>query len=74
MAEKPNPIGERQMIVLARNAVTKVNRHGKRGVTLLSLDEMEAAILMLVCLGVMPWHDGDPKPALEPITAEGKSQ
>lgn len=68
----PEPIDETVMITRARDAVTKVNTHGLRGVTLLSMQEIEAMVLMLACLGVMPWHLADPKPAAKATSLDGE--
>lgn len=72
MTQKPEPIDEGAMILRARDAITKVDRHGARGITLLSIQEIEALVLMLVCMGVMPWHDADPRPAEAGDTSKGE--
>lgn len=52
---------ETEMITLAANAVGKVDYHGKRGVTLVTMNEIEAMATTLVCLGL--------RPTLPPTTA-----
>lgn len=42
-------------LIRARGAVRKVDLHGRRGITLLSIDEIEAMAIWLVVLGLKPY-------------------
>jgi len=48
------PFQEAEMLRLARRAVGKIDRMGKRGATLITLEEIEAMATTLACLGVVP--------------------
>ena len=50
----PAPMTETEMLALAANGVGKVDYHGKRGVTLVTMAEIEAMATLLVCLGLNP--------------------
>lgn len=45
---------EDEMLTLAATGVGKVDYLGKRGVTLVTMDEIEAMAAVLVCLGMKP--------------------
>lgn len=45
---------EDEMLALAATGVGKVDYLGKRGVTLVTMDEIEAMAATLVCLGIKP--------------------
>ena len=45
---------EDEMLSLARRAVRKVDRFGPRGVTLVTMQEIEAMAVALVCFGLSP--------------------
>jgi hypothetical protein len=47
----------------ASRAIGKVDLHGRRGVTMLSVDETEAMALLLATLGLAPTKPGDAPPA-----------
>lgn len=51
--------------VLARasTALGKVDLYGRRGVTMLSVDETEAMAVLLSALGLIPTAPGKPAPA-----------
>lgn len=51
------------ILTRASKAIGKVDLHGKRGVTLLSADEIEAMALLLAVLGLAPTKPGDAPPA-----------
>lgn len=51
------------ILVRASKAIGKVDLHGKRGVTDLSLDEVEAMALLLAVLGLAPTKPGETPPA-----------
>ena len=42
------------MLRLSRRAVGKIDRMGKRGATLITLEEIVAMATTLACLGVVP--------------------
>ena len=49
-----------ETIALARAAVRKVDQMGPRGITLVTMQEIEAMALMLVVLGLKPYaQNGD---------------
>jgi len=55
MAESMDPV---ELGRLARSAVDKVDLHGKRGVTLLSMQEIEALAMVAVLSGLLAPRDG----------------
>jgi len=61
-APETAPFEETEMLRLARRAVGKVDHKGKRGATLITLEEIEAMATTLACLGVVPAKrtKGDP--------------
>ena len=48
----------------ASKAIGTVDRHGRRGVTLLSVDQIEAMALVLALLGLHPTYQGEPAPQM----------
>lgn len=52
------PIAPRPMLVHASRALGKVDLHGQRGVTMLSIDEIEAMALLLAVFGLVPTLPG----------------
>lgn len=46
----------------ASTALGRVDLHGRRGVTLLSVDQIEAMALLLALLGLIPTYPGKPAP------------
>ena len=57
-----NMITERQMLERASRAVGKIDMAGKRGLTMVSMDELEAMALSLVHLGLVAVVPGRPMP------------
>lgn len=55
---------EAEIIRRASTALGKVDLHGRRGVTMLSLDETEAMALLLALLGLVPARPGEPAPSV----------
>lgn len=47
------PIAPRPMLVYASRALGKVDLHGHRGLTMLSIDEVEAMALLLAQFGLV---------------------
>ncbi len=65
MAERVVSIVSATMLKLASRGLGKVDLHGRRGVTMLSIDESEAMALLLASLGLVPTPPGeDPPPVL----------
>ena len=48
----------------ASAALGRVDLHGRRGVTDLSVDQIEAMALLLALLGLIPTYPGKPAPAI----------
>lgn len=59
IAELPAPI----VLALASHALGKVDLWGRRGVTMLSIDEIEAMAVLLAAIGLNPTEPGKPAPA-----------
>ncbi len=57
-----NMITERQMLERASRAVGKIDMAGKRGLTMVSMDELEAMALSLVRLGLVAVAPGQSMP------------
>ena len=55
MAE-PSPWNDAEMLDAAARGVGKVDLYGRRGVTMVSADEIEAMALTLACLGLRAIH------------------
>ena len=48
----------------ASTALGRVDLHGRRGVTDLSVDQIEAMALLLALLGLIPTYPGEAPPAI----------
>lgn len=64
MAAPITPTSRIEMLTAASRAVGKVDLYGRRGVTLLSMDEIEAMALTLASLGMVPTPPGEAAPAV----------
>lgn len=51
-------IPRRLILERASRAVGKINEHGLRGITMVTVEETEAMALALVSLGLIPTHAG----------------
>jgi hypothetical protein len=51
------------ILIRASAAIGKVDLHGRRGVTMLSVDETEAMALLLATLGLAPTKPGEAPPS-----------
>lgn len=51
-----------ELLTRASRALGKVDLHGRRGVTMLSVDETEAMALLLASLGLAPTKPGEAPP------------
>lgn len=75
MKGKPiEPLPEAEIIRLASLALGKVDLHGLRGVTMLSVQETEAMALLLASMGLVPTRPGEPAPAAYFLTPEGETK
>ena len=64
-----NRLTEDRMLELAARGVGKVDQLGLRGVTLVTMDEIEAMACTLACLGIRPIEPGSyPNPNRIPHT------
>jgi hypothetical protein len=70
----PIALTQYDIIRRASLALGKIDLHGRRGVTLLSVDEAEAMALLLVSLGLVPTRPGEPAPAEYFIPPEGETK
>lgn len=68
---EPAPLGIGEILARASSALGKVDLHGRRGATMLSIDEAEAMALLLACLGLIPTAPGDTAPAVFFTPIEG---
>lgn len=57
-----NAISQGDMLERASRALGKVDLHGRRGVTMLSVDETEALALLVATFGLIPTAPGAPTP------------
>lgn len=57
------PMPADEIITRASIALGKVDLWGRRGVTMLSVDETEAMALLLARFGLVPTMPGEPTPA-----------
>jgi hypothetical protein len=62
------PATNDEIISRASQALGKIDHYGRRGVTMLSIDESEAMALLLALLGLIPTPPGAPAPAAYFIT------
>lgn len=67
------PLPEAEIIRRASTALGKIDLHGRRGVTMLSVDETEAMALLLASMGLVPTRAGDPAPAEYFLKPEGET-
>jgi hypothetical protein len=75
MKGKPvEPLPQAEIIRLASLALGKVDLHGLRGVTMLSVQETEAVALLLTSMGLVPTRPGDAAPAAYFILPEGETK
>lgn len=58
------PTSRIEMLTAASRGLGKVDLYGKRGVTMLSMDEIEAMALTLAALGLVPTPPGEAAPAV----------
>lgn len=58
------PTSQIEMLTAASRAVGKVDLYGRRGVTLLSMDEIEAMALTLAALGLVSTPPGEAAPTV----------
>jgi len=70
MTGKVSPIAPLDMLARASCGLGKVDLHGRRGVTMLSIDEAEAMALLLAQLGLVPTLPGQPQPAAFFLTSQ----
>lgn len=70
MSGKVSPITAADMLARASRGLGKVDLHGRRGVTMLSVDEAEAMALLLAQLGLVPTIPGHPQPAAFFLTSQ----
>jgi hypothetical protein len=54
MPEVPVHRTDRDILILAARALGAIDRHGPRGLTMISTDQIEAMALSLAMLGLMP--------------------
>ena len=59
---EPAPLALGEILARASSALGKVDLHGRRGATMLSIDETEAMALLLACLGLIPTAPGEAAP------------
>ena len=57
-------ITPRDMLTRASRGLGKVDLHGHRGLTMLSIDEIEAMALLLASFGLVPTPPGKEPPAI----------
>lgn len=60
-----------QMLARASTALGKVDLYGPRGLTMISMLEIEAMALTLAALGLVPTPPGGPVPPAFFLTSEG---
>lgn len=65
------PVAQPDMLARASTALGKVDLWGRRGATMLSLDEIEAMALTLAALGLVPTPPGRSAPKAFFLTFEG---
>lgn len=69
-----DPLPQADIIRRASLALGKVDVYGRRGVTMLSVDETEAMALLLAMFGLVPTRAGEPAPAAYFIQSEGETK
>lgn len=65
------PLPAPDVLARASRALGKIDLWGKRGVTMLSLDECEAMAVLLAALGLIPTAPGNVLPAAYFMSPEG---
>ena len=70
----PIPLTREQMLERAARALGKVDAWGRRGVTMITADEIEAMACLLAALGLVPAAPGQPVPEVLFIPVEGGFQ
>jgi len=58
-----DPMPSQTVLALASSALGKVDLWGRRGVTMLSIDETEAMAVLLAAMGLIATEPGKPAPA-----------
>lgn len=77
MSQTVTPLPALDVLRLASRALGKVDLWGRRGVTMLSIDECEAMALLLAALGLIATVPGHPTPAtffIPPINTPSKDR
>ena len=59
-----------ELLKRASRALGKIDMHGRRGVTLLSMDEIEAMAVVLATFGLVPTIPGEAPPETLLITLQ----
>ena len=62
MMQPVEPLTSEKVLALASSALGKVDLWGRRGVTMLSIDETEAMAVLLAAFGLIPTEPGKPAP------------
>lgn len=65
------PLPADQMLARASTAIGKVDLYGPRGLTMISTQEIEAMVLTLAALGLVPTLPGEAAPPAFFLTSEG---
>ena len=65
------PLTEAMILARASTALGRVDRYGRRGVTLLSMDEIEALALFAASCGLVPTMPGEDAPKAYFLAPEG---
>lgn len=65
------PLPGDQMLARASTALGKVDLYGPRGLTMISTQEVEAMVLTLAALGLVPTLPGEAAPPSFFLTPEG---
>lgn len=68
------PLPADDMLARASTALGKVDLYGPRGLTMVSMAEIEAMALTLAALGLVSTPPGDPTPPAFFLTLEGSVQ
>lgn len=65
------PLPGDEMLALASSALGRVDLYGPRGLTMVSVHEIEAMALTLAALGLVPTPPGEASPPAFFLTSEG---
>lgn len=65
------PLPSDEMLALASTAIGKVDLYGHRGLTMISMREIEAMALTLAALGLVPTMPGEAAPPAFFLTFDG---